>query len=50
MSNLASVVWLILAVILFIDIKKWNKKFGELYDELQKDIDELQKDIKGGDE
>ncbi len=43
LENLASILWIILAVIVLFDIKRWNKKFGELYDELQKDI-------KGGDD
>lgn len=38
LENVASGLWIVLAIILFFDIKKWNKRFSELYDELQKDI------------
>ena len=36
----AAGVWLILAFILFRDLRKWNKRFQELYDELKKEVDD----------
>ena len=30
-----AVLWLLLALILFRDMRKWNKRFQELYDELE---------------
>ena len=38
MQNIASIVWLILAVVVFIRLKQWDKQFSELYDELKKEI------------
>lgn len=38
LENVASGLWIVLAIIMFFGIKKWNKRFSELYDELQKDI------------
>ena len=31
--------WLILGVILLVGIRRWNKKFGELYDKLLEEWD-----------
>ena len=31
--------WLILGVILLVDIRRWNKKFGELYDKMLEEWD-----------
>ena len=39
MQMIASLEWIALAVIVFIRLKKWNKRFSELYDELQQDMD-----------
>lgn len=33
-----AVLWLILVLILFQDLRKWNKRFQELYDELEREI------------
>ena len=38
MQNIASIVWLILAVVVFVRLKQWDKQFSELYDELKKEI------------
>lgn len=38
MQNIASIVWLVLAVVLFVRVKHWDKQFSELYDELKKEI------------
>lgn len=35
-----AVLWLILALILFRDLRKWNKQFQNLYDELKKEVDD----------
>lgn len=44
LENVASGLWIVLAIIMFFGIKKWNKRFSELYDELQKDIKEVTSD------
>lgn len=44
LENVASCLWIVLAIIMFFGIKKWNKRFSELYDELQKDIKEVMSD------
>lgn len=36
----ASLLWLALAIIVFVLLRQWNKKFGELYEELRKQIEE----------
>lgn len=38
MQNIASIVWLVLAVVVFIRLKQWDKKFSALYDELKEQI------------
>ena len=38
MQNIASLVWLVLAVIVFIRLKQWDKMFSALYDELKNEI------------
>lgn len=43
-ENIASGLWIVLAIIVFFGIKKWNKRFSELYDELQKGIKEVTSD------
>lgn len=30
----ASLMWMALAIIFFVRVRQWNKKFGELYEEL----------------
>lgn len=44
MSNLleiiAALMWIALAVYRFCDIRKWNRRFGELYDTLKEDTHE----------
>lgn len=44
LENVASGLWIVLAIIMFFGIKKWNKRFSELYDKLQKDINEVTSD------
>lgn len=41
LKNIAALAWLALAVWAFIKMRRWNKMFSELYDELKKDIDKL---------
>ena len=40
LQNIACLAWLILSVIVFVGIKKWNKRFSELYEELKNQIEE----------
>lgn len=36
----ASLMWMALAIIFFVRVRQWNKQFGELYEELRKQIEE----------
>lgn len=33
-----AILWLLLVLILFRDLRKWNKRFQELYDELEREV------------
>ena len=35
MSDIASIIWIALAVYVFCGMRKWNEKFSNLYDELK---------------
>lgn len=35
LQNIASGLWIVLGVYCFFGLRKWNKRFGELYDELK---------------
>lgn len=35
MSDIASIIWIALAMYVFCGMRKWNKRFSELYDELK---------------
>ena len=35
LQNLASGLWIVLGVYFFFGLRKWNKRFSELYDELK---------------
>lgn len=39
MLNIASGLWIVLGVYGFFSVRKWNKRFGELYDELKRDVE-----------
>lgn len=41
MQFISSVVWLALAVIVFLRLRQWNKQFSAMYDELKQQIEEL---------
>lgn len=36
MSDIASIIWIALAVYVFCGMRKWNKRFAELYEELRR--------------
>lgn len=40
LENIVCIVWLVLAIMTFVELRKWNKKFSELYDELKRQIEE----------
>ena len=44
LHNIAALAWLALAVWAFIKMRRWNKLFSELYDELKKGILEVNDD------
>lgn len=35
LQNIASGLWIVLGVYRFFGLKKWNKRFGDMYDELK---------------
>lgn len=37
-QNIASVLWIVLGVCFFFGLRKWSKRFSELYDELKEEI------------
>ena len=36
--NIASGLWIVLGVYIFFGIRKWSKRFSELYDELKEEV------------
>ena len=40
LQNIASGLWIVLGVDCFFGLRKWNKRFSELYDELKGDGNE----------
>ncbi len=46
MQNIASGLWIVLGVYCFFGLRKWNKRFSALYDELKKDVVEVRRGYK----
>jgi hypothetical protein len=44
MQLIASLEWIALGIIVFHRVKRWNKKFEELYGELQEDMERWRSD------
>lgn len=42
LQNIASVLWIVLGVCFFFGLRKWSKRFSELYDELKEEIESTQ--------
>jgi hypothetical protein len=40
LENIACLLWIVLAVNGFINLKKWNKDFSELHDKLERQIED----------
>ena len=40
MSDIAGIIWIALAVYVFCGVRKWNKRFAELLDELKEEQNE----------
>ena len=38
LQNIASGLWIVLGVCFFFGLRKWNKRFSELYDEMKEEI------------
>ena len=38
MENIASIIWIALAVYVFCGMRKWNERFRELYEELKREV------------
>lgn len=41
MQNIACGLWIVLGVYCFFGLRKWNKRFSELYDELKEETQEV---------
>ena len=41
LQNFANGLWIVLGVYCFFGLRKWNKRFSELYDELKGDVVEV---------
>ena len=39
LQNIASGLWIVLGVYCFFGLRKWNKRFSELYDELKREAE-----------
>ena len=39
LQNIASGLWIVLGVYCFFGLRKWNKRFSELYDELKREVE-----------
>ena len=39
LQNIASGLWIVLGVYLFFELRKWDKLFSELYDELKGEVE-----------
>lgn len=39
MSDIAAIIWIVLAVYIFCGMRKWNERFSELYDELKREVE-----------
>lgn len=37
--NIASVLWIVLGVCFFFGLRKWSKRFSELYDKMKKELE-----------
>lgn len=39
LQNIASGLWIVLGVYCFFGLRKWNKRFSELYEELKREVE-----------
>ena len=39
LQNIASGLWIVFGVYSFFWLRKWNKRFSELYDELKREVE-----------
>nr|DAI02744.1 MAG TPA: hypothetical protein [Caudoviricetes sp.] len=39
LQDIACTLWIALGVYCFFGLRKWNKRFGELYDELKEEME-----------
>lgn len=40
LKDITCLLWLILAVMCFVGLRRWNKKFSDMYDDLKRRIEE----------
>lgn len=39
LQNIASGLWIVLGVYCFFELRRWNKRFSKLYDELEREVE-----------
>ena len=39
-QNFVCLTWLALAIIVFVGLKRWNRRFSDLYEEMKKQIED----------
>lgn len=39
MSDIASIIWIALAVYVFCGVREWNRRLSELYEELKREVE-----------
>ncbi len=39
LQDIACTLWIVLSVYCFFGLRKWNKRFSELYDELKREVE-----------
>lgn len=39
LQNIASGLWIVLGVYCFLGLRKWNKRFSELYNKMKKELE-----------
>ncbi len=42
LQNITCAAWLVLATLVFVELRRWNRRFSDLYDKLKEQIEEEQ--------
>lgn len=40
LQNIVYLLWIVLAIMMFFGLRKWNRRFSELYDALKEEIED----------